>query len=408
MVRRHRIAASVASHARAASRTKPPPSLQRDPGVKRLLLVGGGHAHIEVLRRFAESPVLDAEVTLASPHRHTPYSGMLPGLIAGHYTFDEAHIDLAPLAARARAVFVQSRVVSLDASARIARCEDGTEHAFDVAGIDVGSTPDMSVPGAREHTIGVKPVDRFLARWREAMSTRPHAPVRIVVVGGGAGGVELVMALKTSVDAQRGDAADARRDEAEFRLLTDTPSILPTHAPAVRRRVEAALTRRNIAVDAGRRVTRVDAGALACDDGAVVRADVIVWATSASAAPWVRESGLAVDPKGFMLVDRHLESTSHPRIFGSGDIASLAGMRIPKSGVFAVRKGPVLARNIRAALGGGAMSLFVTKPSALALITTGGRSAVMSWGRFALEGEWVWRWKDWIDRRFMEKYRARS
>lgn len=404
--------------------------------MKRLLLVGGGHAHIEVLRRFAERPVPDTAITLLSPHRYTPYSGMLPGLIAGHYTFDEAHIDLAPLAARAQATFVQARVTALDARSRIARCHGDTTHAFDVAGIDIGSTPDMSVPGAREHAIGVKPVDGFLARWRE-MTSSEHGqrPVRIAVVGGGAGGVELVMALQRSIDARDREIAgacdremdaagraiaDARNgiagasghaiagpnDRPEFRLVTDTPGILPTHPPAVRRRVGAALARRRIAVDTDRRVVRVEPGTLLCSDGTRIRADLIVWATSASAAPWIRESALAVDDKGFMLVDRHLESTSHRGIFGSGDIASIVGARIPKSGVFAVRKGPVLAHNLRAALEGGRMWPFVTKPTALSLITTGDRSAVMSWGRFALEGQWVWRWKDWIDRRFMEKYRS--
>ena len=139
--------------------------------------------------------------------------------------------------------------------------------------------------------------------------------------------------------------------------------------------------------------------------GAEVRADLIVWATSASAAPWIRESGLAVDDKGFMLVDRHLESTSHRQLFGSGDIAGLRSRKLPKSGVFAVRKGPVLAHNLRAALRGKPLLPFITKPSALGLITTGDRYAVMAWGRFALAGQWVWRWKDFIDRRLMAKYR---
>ncbi|MBP8295125.1 MAG: FAD-dependent oxidoreductase [Burkholderiales bacterium] len=370
--------------------------------MKRLLLIGGGHAHVEVLRRFALRPEPGVAITLVSPHRQTPYSGMLPGLVAGHYTFDQSHIDLAPLARWAGAALLATRVERLDAQARIAHCADGSAQAFDVCGIDIGSTPGMEVPGAREHALGVKPVERFLACWAEELEHARHGTRKdIAIVGGGAGGLEILLALQHAARA----AIDEPADQPRFHLLTDTPSILPSHAPVVRRLFEEVLGRRGVAVHAGARVIAVEPGLLRCAGGAEVRADLIVWATSASAAPWIRESGLAVDDKGFMLVDRHLESVSHRRMFGSGDIAALQSRKLPKSGVFAVRKGPVLAHNLRAALRDKPLLPFITKSSALGLITTGDRYAVMAWGRFALAGKWVWRWKDFIDRRFMAKYR---
>ena len=370
--------------------------------MKRFLLIGGGHAHVEVLRRFALHPEPGVAITIISPHRHTPYSGMLPGLVAGHYTFDESHIDLAPLARWAGATLLATRVVRLDADGRVAYCADGSAQAFDVCGIDIGSTPGMDVPGAREHALGVKPVERFLACWAAELERARHGTRKdIAIVGGGAGGLEILLALQHAARAAIAEPANQPR----FHLLTDTPSILPSHAAVVRRLFESVLGRRGVAVHTGARVIEVEPCLLRSAGGAEVRADLIVWATSASAAPWIRESGLAVDDKGFMLVDRHLESTSHRRLFGSGDIAALRSRKLPKSGVFAVRKGPVLAHNLRAALRGKPMLPFITKPSALGLITTGDRYAVMAWGRFALAGRWVWRWKDFIDRRFMAKYR---
>jgi selenide,water dikinase len=373
--------------------------------MKRLLLIGGGHAHIEVLRRFALQPEPHVELTLASPHRYTPYSGMLPGLIAGHYRFEEVHVDLAPLADAAGARFAQTRVDALDAAARSVACADGSILGFDVCGIDIGSTPDASAPGARENTIGVKPVDRFLERWqREIERAREPRPERVVVVGGGAGGLEVLLAMQHAARTALA-ASDGPTRLPEFHLVTDSDTILPTHPSSVRRRFERVLAARGVAVHTNSRAEQVVPGRLHCTGGLALDAELIVWATTAAAAPWVRASGLAVDQRGFLQVDRHLESTSHKGIFGSGDIASLVGARLPKSGVFAVRKGPVLAHNLRASLRGEALQPFVTKPSALSLITTGDRSAVMSWGPFALEGTLVWRWKDWIDRRFMAKYR---
>jgi len=376
--------------------------------VKRLLLVGGGHAHVEVLRRFALEPEPGIALTLLSPHRYTPYSGMLPGLVARHYRFEDAHIDLEPLAARAQATFVAARATALDAAAHRVACDDGTTVAFDVCSLDIGSTPDASASGAREHAVAVKPVDRFLERWQaeiERSKSKTRALERVAVVGGGAGGLEMLLAMQHAAHVGLA-AANALDQMPEFHLLTDTGTILPTHSPAARQRLARVLDTRGVVVHTDTKVVRVDAGSLHAANGNVVVADFIVWATSAAAAPWVRASGLAVDDRGFMCVDANLESTSHPDIFGAGDIASLVGTKLPKSGVFAVRKGPFLAHNLRAALRGEPRQPFVTTPTALSLITTGDKSAVMSWHGLSISGPLVWRWKDWIDRRFMAKYRS--
>ena len=223
--------------------------------MKQLLLVGGGHAHVEVLRRFALRREPDCSITLISPHRHTPYSGMLPGLVAGHYTFDEAHIDLDPLAAWAGAEVIRASVAGMDAAAKTVRCDDGRIVRFDVCGIDIGSTPDMSVPGAREHTIGVKPVGRFLERWqREVERARSHVHEDIAVVGGGAGGLEMLLAMRHAARVAIGNDADL----PQFHLVTDSTTILPTHAPAVRKRLERVLDAHRVDVLLNARVVKVE------------------------------------------------------------------------------------------------------------------------------------------------------
>lgn len=397
--------------------------------MKRLLLVGGGHAHVEVLRRFAMRPEAGVAITLVTPARHAPYTGMLPGFIAGHYRWGDIHIDLQALAQRSATTLALTAVERIDASAHVAHCADGTRHSFDVCSIDVGSVPRMDVPGARAHALGVKPVERFVERWQSLLvELREGARSKVAVVGGGAGGVEILLAMQYAATAEHfghraaadgiggppaangairgaGGERAATRGVPRFQLLTDAPHILPGHSANVRRIFERVLARRAVVVHSDARVDAVSAGALHCADGRSIDADLITWTISAAAAPWIATSGFATDDQGFLRVGRTLQSTSHAAVFGGGDAVAVQGMKLPKAGVFAVRQGPVLADNLRAALRGEPLQPFVSSARALNLISTGGRRAVMAWGGFALEGAWVWRWKDWIDRRFMRRYR---
>ena len=364
----------------------------------RLLLVGGGHTHVEVLRRFGERPPV-ATLTLVTPERDAAYSGMLPGLVAGHYHEGETQIALAPLAAHACAQVIRDRVTGLDLAARVATLASGRTLAFDMASLDIGSTPDASVPGAREHAIAVKPVPAFLASWARVREEAAAGRVRaIAVVGGGAGGVEILLAMQWRLRA----ALDERAPR--FALVTDQPQLLAQHSARVRRALGAVLAARGVTLHLGCAARAVEPGAVVVDGGQRIVADAIVWATSAAAAPWLRASGLAVDARGFVCVDAHLRSLSHPFVFAAGDCATLAARPHPKSGLYAVRHGPPLAQNLRAALAGGALVAYRPQTRALALIATGGRDAILSWGPFAARGAWVWRWKDAIDRRFIARY----
>ena len=373
------------------------------PGVRDLVLVGGGHAHIEVLRRLGRRPAPSARIALISRDRYTLYSGMLPGLIAGHYRFAEAHVDLEVVAAFAGARLMLDEVVALDPVQRCVRCAGGRTVSYDLLSIDIGSTPGLAVPGAAAHTVPVKPISNVLDRWN-ALSERvagAAATVRVGVVGGGAGGVELMLAAQHRLGIAR-QATGGPDRRVECHLFC--PAILPAYRERTRRIVEAILRRKGIVAHTGVRVERVSAAGLHTSDGEVHAMDEVLWVTAAAAAPWVGAAGLAVDGGGFVRVGDTLASVSHAGVFAAGDIASVDGHALPRSGVVAVRQGPVLAHNLHAALEGTAPRRYRPQRRYLSLISTGDRYAVGERGRLVIRGRWVWRLKDWIDRRFVRRY----
>jgi selenide,water dikinase len=378
----------------------------RVPVVKDLVLVGGGHSHVAVLKRFAMRPLDGVRLTLVTQDVHTPYSGMLPGYIAGHYGLDECHIDLRPLAQLAGARLYHDSVVGLDLAERRVRCAARPAVPYDAVSIDVGSTPATHlVPGAAEHTVPVKPIARFVGRWQKLAERliEGSGRLRIALVGGGAGGVELSLAIQhrlRGVLAERG-LADGR---FEFHLIARSAEVMPEYDPRTRGKFARILGERGIRVHASREVVEVRPGVLVFREGAPLEADEILWVTQAAAQPWLAESGLAVDGHGFVAVDDCLRSTSHPEVFAAGDIAAVVDHPRPKAGVFAVRQGRPLADNLRRVLTGHEPKPFRPQRHFLSLVSTGDKYAVGSRNGWAVEGRWVWQVKDWIDRRWMRKY----
>ena len=372
--------------------------------MKRLLLLGGGHSHVEVVRRFACAPPGDCKVLLISPDRYTPYSGMLPGLVAGHYTFGECHIDLERLCRHAGVELHATAAKRIDPANRRVACENGESHAYDVLSIDVGALPDVhAIPGAAEHAVGVKPVARFLAAW-DALRMRASSadkPLHVAVIGGGAAGIELALAMRHRL----GREAAAGHRPLEVHVLTNTEAVPSGHPPRVQRIIERIVRDRGIRLHFGTEVVSIAPGVVHRKDAPPLSADFIVLATGASAPPIVSTSTLENDERGFIAVNSALQSPSRKEVFATGDVASMMDSPRPKSGVFAVRQGPPLAENLRRALAGSPLVDYRPQKSALALISTGGRHAVASWQGLAVSGRWVWWWKDRIDRRFMAKYR---
>ncbi len=374
------------------------------PVVKDIVLIGGGHSHVAVLRSFGMSPIDGARLTLISPDVHTPYSGMLPGLIAGHYTYDEAHIDLDPLARFAGARYLQTSVDRIDPAERLIYCRDGRPPvSYDVLSINTGSTPVFAPGLAKERRVlAVKPVAPFLKGWHVLHRRLLDEPERrLGVIGGGAGGVELLLSIQHALAEEGGLAAN--RAPGRFQIVTRDETILATHNAKVRKAFEKILGERNVRVHSGFEVQRVDVAGVSNGEQ-VVELDDVIWVTGAEPPDWFAQSGLAVDDRGFIAVDHYLRSTSHPEIFGAGDAVSIAGDPRPKSGVFAVRQGPALAQNLRAMVLGQPLERYRPQKAFLSLISTGDKYAVASRARWFAKGKWVWTWKDRIDRAFMQKF----
>ena len=375
------------------------------PVLKDLVLVGGGHSHVIVLRRLGMRPIPGVRVTVIARDLHAPYSGMLPGLIAGLYDFDDVHVDLGPLARFAGARLFHGEAVGLDLGRRTVLCRKRPPVPYDVLSIDVGIAPRLDVDGAADHAVPVKPIGGLVARWErlERRVRESTQRLRVAVVGAGAAGVELTLSMQHALST-RAQGEGGRFQVPEFHLFGAAPSVLPTHNRSAQRRFARVLAERGVHVHLRARVARVDAARLAVRDGDSFQVDEIVWATAAAPPSWPAASGLAVDRAGFIAVDATLQSTSHPGVFAAGDVAAVVEHPREKAGVFAVRQGRPLAANLRRALLGETLRPFRPQRRFLSLITSGDRYAVASRGRWSAEGAWVWRWKDWIDRRFMRRF----
>ena len=377
----------------------------QQPVLRDIVLIGGGHSHVGVMRMFAMQPVPGVRLTVLCRDTDTPYSGMLPGYIAGHYGFDDVHIDLRRLAQFAGARFIRAQVTGIDRTAKRVLLSGRPPVPYDIASINIGSTPQLgSVPGAADHAVPVKPIFEFNQRWLALLERvkRHIGTMRIAVVGGGAGGVELLLAMQYRLN---NELRALGRDPAslQFHLFTNG-AILPTHNGWVRKMFEKVLAERGVEVHRDGEVTRVGAAQLTTARGQTFAADEIMWVTRAGGAAWLADTGLALDPDGFILVGTTLQTVTDPALFAAGDIAAVVDHPLEKAGVFAVRMGRPLAENLRRVVEGRAPVAYRPQRRWLALISTGDRNAVASRGWLGFRGAWVWRWKDWIDRRFMTKF----
>jgi NADH dehydrogenase FAD-containing subunit len=429
--------------------------------VKDLVLIGGGHSHAIVLKMFGMKPLPSVRLTLISDVLYAPYSGMLPGHVAGFYDYDECHIDLRSLAEFAGCQILVDRAIAIDFNKNLVICQTLAPVNFDVLSVDIGSTPaTLSVPGAVEYAIPAKPVPEFLASWNQLISARqnhPEKPLRIAIVGGGAGGVELALNMQSRLTKEEGFGSGffngcngwilkqrgkfKQEKGLEINLFHSGGELMPGHNKRVRRRLKEILINRGVKLHLMEKVSAVQNqkmmeiasdsqcpmpdsqcpmpnarcpmphapcpmpnAQIYCESGLKIECDRIFWVTQASAAHWIGESGLAIDSNGFMQVNDCLQSVSHPNVFGAGDIATMVNYPRPKAGVFAVRQGKPLWENLQQFLLDKPLKPFAPQEKYLALIGTGNKRAIASRGSWMWESALLWYWKDWIDRQFMQKF----
>lgn len=361
----------------------------------RLLLVGAGHAHLEILRRQASHPRA-VDLTLVSVSDRHHYSGMVPGFLQGQYEEREIAFDLPELAAKAGGRFVEGRATALDPKAGEVHLEGGGSLGYDLVSFNVGSrSAGDDEEAVRRHAARVKPMSRAVDLRRRLVELSGEH--RAVVVGGGAAGVEIACAIAAFLDK-----AGRRR---QVTILEGSGEILSDYSKRFRRCAEAILAERDIEIRTGARAEKVEAGAVWVQ-GERLRSDLTVWLTGAAAWPLFESSRLPLDEKGFLLVDGSLRSIADPRVFGAGDcVTPERHPETPKAGVYAVREAPILWRSLAAAIEGGKPPRYKPQRSFLSLLNTGDGKALLRYKGLISHSRWAWRLKDRIDRGFMARYR---
>lgn len=370
----------------------------------KLVLIGGGHAHAIALRLWGLNPLSEVELILITDVEQTPYSGMLPGHVAGFYSYQETHINLTHLANFAGAKLIIDPARELDLTNHQVICESGDRFGFDYLSLDIGSTPKtITVPGAEAYAIPAKPVPQFLNVWyqlQQQAMTNPTHPLSLIIVGGGAGGVELALNMQACLSAIISEA----EPKLPIHLIHRGDRLLSGHNQWVSQKLESLIRQRGIQLHLEQEVKQVSSTGVSCNSGLNIPGDQVFWVTQAAAPAWIKNSPLATDDYGFILVQDTLQSASHPRVFAAGDIATMINYQRPKAGVFAVRQGQPLFNNWQNILQNKPLADYTPQNKYLALIGTGDHRAIASWGNFGWHSWFLWQLKDYIDRKFMNQF----
>ena len=369
---------------------------------QKLVLIGGGHSHAIALREWGRKPLSDVDLILISDVEQTPYSGMLPGHVAGFYSYEETHIDLRSLARFSGAEFIGDRAIGLDTVNQRVICQS-QQIKYDYLSLDIGSTPQaINVTGADQYAIPAKPVPLFLQAWSELQQLAANNGDRdlpIAIVGGGAGGVEL--ALNMQICLQQLLKAN---QTLTISLLHRGKQLLAGHSNWVSNKLTQIVQQRGVKLHLQQEVIQVLPDRVLCQSGLEIQAEKVFWVTQAAAPSWIKESALETDERGFILVQDTLQSRSHPNVFAAGDIATMINHQRPKAGVFAVRQGQPLLNNWQHILSGEKLEQYIPQDKYLALIGTGDKKAIASYDSFGWRSTVFWWLKDYIDRKFMNQF----
>ena len=363
-----------------------------------VVLVGGGHTHSLVLRKWGMNPPPNIRMTLINPGPYPPYSGMLPGFVAGHYTKDEMVMDLVPLARFSQARLIFDRAIEINTIDNLVLLADRQPIKYDVVSLDVGINAEMpQIDGFLEHGTPVKPFARFVSGWQSAlgeMISGAKDPT-IVVIGGGVAGVELSLAMHH------------RLTEADLKplitIVEQGDHLLSAAHPKTRGYLEEALQNRGIDRQTNAGVAQISPSSVTLTNGKELPSSLTIAAAGARAHNWLAASDLS-NKDGYIEVGEDLRAIGHSNVFAVGDCAEFTPDPRPKAGVFAVRQAPILDANLRAVTAGTPLRPYRPQKSFLKLISVGGKDAVAERGNTVLRHPMLWHWKDRIDRKFMQKF----
>jgi pyridine nucleotide-disulfide oxidoreductase family protein len=378
----------------------------------RLVLVGAGHAHANVLLNITQRCNSDLEIILVSPVLLAPYSGMIPGWLAGYYEWDECCLNFESLCKKSGTKIYLDSVVAIDPDLCELTLSSGEKLSYDWLSLNIGSTLRPNVAMSEQidqietEILAMRPLSALKNGWEQLQASintlsalDTNTEFKVVMVGGGAAGVESILAVQYCIQQITPQV------KCQFSLVTRGDEILPAMPNSAVCSLRNVMEQRSITIVNHFEVDRITQGSLVGKDGRHIQANVVLWATGAQAYIWPAESTLATDEKGFIVIDEMLRSVSHPNVFATGDCARWA-QALPKAGVFAVRMGPVLTDNLCAAIENKPLRKYSPQKRYLVLVGTGNNNAVAVWGAFSWQAKWVWRWKEKIDRGFLLRHSA--
>ncbi|GAA3915036.1 selenide, water dikinase SelD [Litoribacillus peritrichatus] len=374
--------------------------MQDTPIVKEVVLVGGGHSHALVINQWAMNPIPGVRLTLISPQVMTPYSGMLPGLVAGHYSFDETHIDLVKLCRYAKVRFIQGRVEGLQPEQNQVLLMDRPSLNYDIISFDTGSTPDLSVKGAEAFSTPVKPIDQFHRRWETLITSliekqTDHAPLTLSVVGNGAGGIELILAMSYKLRQLN------LPSNLKFQLIARGSQLISGYPKRLQKKLSQILQHNQVEFISNFDVVELKHNEIISKTGQSCPSDITFWCTQAKGANWLKNTGLKLSEQGFIRIKPTLQSLDFDNVFAAGDVAHFDHKPLPKAGVYAVRMADSLFHNISSLLLEKPLKSYRPQGDFLSLLACGDKTALGTKSGITISGEWVWHWKDRIDRKFM-------
>lgn len=365
--------------------------------MNKLVLVGGGHSHVVALKLWYQKPLENVEIILISDVEKTPYSGMLPAHLADYYTFDETHINLAKLAQKYGFKLIIDTVVNIDTIHQQVIVKSGEKINYNLLSIDIGCTPEKSqISGAKNYAIPAKPVPQLLQKWQEVINyCQKNSTQHLIlnIVGGGAGGVELALNMHHRLKQIT--------NSFTINLLTKGDKLVKIHNDYASYKLTETLRERGINIYFNSQVNSIYKDHLTTISGLILPCHYTFLVTNGVGALWLKETDIATNEKGFILIKNTLQSISHDNIFASGDIATMVNYAYPKAGVFAVRQGKPLAENWRNWWQNKPLQPYQPQCLYLSLIGLGGRRALMIWGYLAFDSPLLWYWKEFLDRRFI-------
>lgn len=373
--------------------------------MKRLLLIGGGVAHAETLVSLAEASTRNADVTLLHPRRLMPWLPLAPGLVAGHHTHADAHYDLAALARRVKAKFIEEGVAAFDPVKRLAATTSGQVLEFDLASIDAGASSfDPAVGGLRQNALLARPLDVFLEGWERIVEMMKEGKLRTLnLVGGDAWSVELMLAMHHRL----GRELDPELMRAcGFAIVTPAARVLEDWPEEFSARVEDECFGCGISLMRGAAVTEVTRDGMQLANGARLASDVTIWARGSHAPRWLDTAGLERDATGRLEVDAQLRTARHPHVFAAGECVARPGAEAATTHAALLHEAGLLARNLQAACAAQPLGTREDVADGTRWFALGARAA-LGWqaGRMRERAPWWW-WRRMVaaERKALRRY----